>query len=54
MDTPEGSCEYSRQGLNHLPAMLFINASGGLVESTTDTLDKDTLQQKLENLFGFQ
>jgi hypothetical protein len=50
LNTPEGTCEYDRQGLAHLPAMLFIDAKGSTREKTEALVDKVTLQQKLESL----
>lgn len=50
LNTPEGNCEYDRQGLAHLPAMLYIDANGVTVEKTEALLDRNTVQQKLEGL----
>ncbi|MFA5809916.1 MAG: hypothetical protein WC935_06235 [Thermoleophilia bacterium] len=50
LNAPEGNCEYDRQGLAHLPAMLYIDVNGATMEKTEALVEKNTLQQKLESL----
>jgi len=50
LNTPDGNCEYDRQGLAQLPAILYIDANGVTVEKTETLIDRNTMQQKLEGL----
>lgn len=48
--TPEGNCEFNRQNFTHIPAIMYVDAKGTLVETTDSVLTKEQLQQKIENL----
>ncbi|MHB8793112.1 MAG: hypothetical protein ACYC6O_07210 [Thermoleophilia bacterium] len=50
--TNEGYCEYQRHGATHIPFMLFISVSGNEVEKTDTVLEKDALDQKMQNLLA--
>jgi len=48
--TPEGNCEFNRYGYTHIPAMMFVDAKGNLVEATDSVIEKEELQKKYDNL----
>ncbi|MFA6001254.1 MAG: hypothetical protein WC828_03965 [Thermoleophilia bacterium] len=50
VSTPEGNCEFSRHGFTHIPAMMFIDAKGNLVETTDSVIEKEDLQKKYDAL----
>lgn len=48
--TPEGNCEFNRHGFTHIPAMMYVDSKGKLVETTDSVIEKEDLQKKLDNL----
>jgi hypothetical protein len=57
--SPDGNCEYNRQVKNEgrfpegkIPAMLYIDKDGNLVDMTEMLLTKEELEQRLQKLAG--
>lgn len=50
LQTTPGYCEFLKQGLAHIPGMIYISKSGKQIERTEQVVEKEQLRLKLENL----
>lgn len=51
--TPEGDCEFWQQGFDYVPAMMFIDSDGYILDMVEGSPTRKELQQELDELLDF-